>query len=69
MLRIINTLVSEKIKDENEIKLLNKLALQGDDILFAALDVFESDRDETEFLDTIGRIIRIHMKKEQLLSS
>jgi len=37
----------------------NRLVAEGDDLLYSAYDVFLSDKDENEFLDTLNRILKI----------
>lgn len=59
LLKLINTLVRDRLKDDSDIKLLNKLAMQGDELLYSSFDVFESDRDEEDFIDTIKRILSL----------
>ena len=58
LIRVVNTLVKNKLDDVKDIKLLNQLILEGHELLYSTFEVFESDRDEEDFLDTLLRIIK-----------
>ena len=65
----IQALVKEHVipflKDELEIEILNHLIKIEDEVLFSTFDVFESDRDEEELVDTVIRILNKQKQKRQ----
>lgn len=52
------------LRDEEDINILNHLIKIEDEVLFSTFDVFESDRDEEELVDTVIRIINKHKQKK-----
>jgi len=62
LIRLVNNLVRKRLRDDNQLLLLNKLILEGDELLYSTFEVFESDRDEEDLLDTLIRIVNRHKR-------
>lgn len=58
LLELVNSLVRAHLPDEADIDALNALIAEENEFVFSAFDVFESDRDQTELLDSLMRAIR-----------
>lgn len=63
LIRLVNNLVRKRLRDDNLLLLLNKLIMEGDELLYSTFEVFESDRDEEDLLDTLIRIVQRYRKK------
>lgn len=63
LIRIVNTIVRQRIRDESSIKFLNELIMRGDEMVYSAFDVFESDRDQNDLIDTLERILSNSMQR------
>lgn len=62
LIKLVNTLVRRRLKDDNDLLLLNKLILEGDELVYSTFEVFEADRDEEDLLDTLIRIVHKYKK-------
>jgi len=62
LVKMVNNLVRKRLRDDNQLLLLNKLILEGDELLYSTFEVFESDRDEEDLLDTLIRIVNKYKK-------
>lgn len=62
LVKMVNNLVRKRLRDDNQLLLLNKLILEGDELLYSTFEVFESDRDEEDLLDTLIRIVSKYKK-------
>lgn len=62
LIKLVNTLVRRRLRDDNDLLLLNKLILEGDELVYSTFEVFESDRDEEDLLDTLIRIVHKYKK-------
>ena len=58
LIKMVNSLVRKRLRDDNDLLLLNKLILDEDELVYSSFDVFESDRDEEDLLDTLVRIVQ-----------
>ncbi|KRX04768.1 hypothetical protein PPERSA_06402 [Pseudocohnilembus persalinus] len=58
LIKTINTVLSQYFSPE-QIKILNDLAQQGNEMIVSAFEVYESDKDFDEFIDTIKRILKV----------
>ena len=58
LIKMVNSLVRKRLRDDNDLLLLNKLILDEDELVYSSFDVFESDRDEEDLLDTLIRIVQ-----------
>mmetsp|Transcript_21970 Transcript_21970/g.40102 ORF Transcript_21970/g.40102 Transcript_21970/m.40102 type:complete len:467 (-) Transcript_21970:91-1491(-) len=58
LLELVNSLVRSHLPDEADIEALNALIAEENEFVFSAFDVFESDRDQAELLDSLMRAIR-----------
>ncbi len=65
LMRLVNNLVRKRLRDDNLLLLLNKLILEGDELLYSTFEVFESDRDEEDFLDTLIRIVNKYKRNNK----
>ena len=54
---LVETVVKKRIRDRSSFQLLKELIDKGDELVYAAFDVFKSDLDEDDLLDTLERII------------
>ncbi len=55
---MVNTLVkSSPLLNEHELEILNKLIFEGNELVYSSYEVFESDQDEEDFLDSLKRIV------------
>ena len=57
LLLLVNSLVKAHIPSEQDIELLNTLIAQENEFVFSAFDVFESDKDQEELLDSLLRAV------------
>lgn len=55
---LINELLKENVLNANETKKLLELFEQDDDVVHAALDVYDLDSDLSELVDTLQRIVK-----------
>ena len=69
LMKLVNNLVKKRLKDESYLLLLNKLICEGDELLYSTFDVFESDRDEEDLLDTLIRIVNKYKKQGKFSNS
>ena len=54
---LVNTVVKSKIPDLEDIETIIKLIGEENEFVYAAFDVFVSDRDEEELLDSLVRCV------------
>lgn len=54
----------QHLKNDKDIEILNKLICGGEELLYSAFEVFESDPDQDDLLDTIIRIINNYKEAE-----
>lgn len=54
---LVNTVVKNQIPDVEDIETITKLIGEENEFVFAAFDVFVSDRDEEELLDSLVRCV------------
>ena len=54
---LVNTVVKDKIPDLEDIETIIKLIGEENEFVYAAFDVFVSDRDEEELLDSLVRCV------------
>lgn len=66
LLKMVDTIARKKIRDENDIIALKKLITEQDELVYAAFDVFDSDHDEDDLIDTLMRILKSYQKKNRL---
>ena len=57
LLDYVHSLVRFYINDKKDVEILEKLIDKEDEMLMAAFDLFESDRDQENLLDTLIRLI------------
>eukprot|EP01017_Pseudomicrothorax_dubius_P044527 TRINITY_DN7537_c0_g1_i3.p1 TRINITY_DN7537_c0_g1~~TRINITY_DN7537_c0_g1_i3.p1 ORF type:complete len:1239 (-),score=274.19 TRINITY_DN7537_c0_g1_i3:62-3778(-) len=57
LINFMNTVVRQHIKNERDLEILNRLICEGEEKIYSAFQVFESDRDQDDLLDTLLRII------------
>jgi len=55
--KLVDSLVKENLRSEEDIEILNKLIEEENEFVFSAFDVFESDRDQEELVDSLQRAI------------
>ena len=55
LMLLVNTVVKDQLPDPDDLQVLKKLIVDENEFVFAAFDVFVSDRDEEELLDTLMR--------------
>jgi hypothetical protein len=58
LLELVNSLVRAHLPAEADNEALNALIAEENEFVFSAFDVFESDRDQAELLDSLMRAIR-----------
>jgi len=61
LINYVNSLATFYIQDKNDVELLQKLIEKEDEFVMAAFDLFESDKDQENLLDTLIRIVRLGM--------
>lgn len=57
LLEFVNTIISTYIRDADDVELLQKLIEYENEFVLSAFDVFESDQDQENLLDTLIRIL------------
>ena len=55
LMLLVNTVIKDQIEDADDLQILKKLIVDENEFVFAAFDVFVSDRDEEDLLDTLSR--------------
>lgn len=59
LMNYVNSLATFYIQDKEDVELLQKLIQKEDEFVMAAFDLFESDKDQENLLDTLIRIVRL----------
>lgn len=60
---LVESLVKENLPTKEDIEILNKLIADENEFVFSAFDVFESDRDQEELIDSLIRAISKYRKQ------
>ncbi|CAG9321249.1 unnamed protein product [Blepharisma stoltei] len=63
---LVDSLVKANLPCEEDIEILNKLITSENEFVFSAFDVFESDRDQEELVDSLMRAIQKFKKQDAL---
>jgi len=70
---LVNTVVKDQLPDPDDLQVLKKLIVDENEFVFAAFDVFVSDRDEEELLDTLMRWVlkakRVRLEETEALNT
>lgn len=64
LLLLVNSIVKAHLPSEQDIELLNTLIAQENEFVFSAFDVFESDKDQEELLDSLLRAVAKYRKQQ-----
>ena len=62
---LMDSFVKENLIDNEDIDILQKLIAQENEFVFSAFDVYESDRDQAELVDSLMRAINKYQKKNE----
>ena len=62
LINYVNSLATIYIQDKEDVEILQRLIMKEDEFVMAAFDLFESDKDQENLLDTLIRIVRKHKK-------
>lgn len=57
MLNYVNSLTRYHFNDPDDIQLLNKLIHEENEFILSCFDVFESDKDHDNLIDSLNRIL------------
>ena len=63
LLLLVNSLVKEHLPFSEDIEVLNDLIAQENEFVFSAFDVFESDKDQEELMDSLMRAVTKYKRK------
>lgn len=58
VMNYVDSLASFYIRDKDDVELLRKLVAKEDEFVMSAIDLFASDKDQENLLDTLVRIIK-----------
>ena len=62
---LVDSFVRENLIDNEDIEILQKLITEENEFVYSAFDVYESDRDQTELVDSLMRAINKYQKKNE----
>jgi hypothetical protein len=60
ILMLVNSVVKESLTDPEDMEILNRLISEENEFVFSAFDMFQSDRDTEDLLDSLNRVINKH---------
>lgn len=59
LLQFVNSLTIYHFADKDDIELLNKLIQEENEFVLSCFDVFDSDKDHENLIDSLQRILKI----------
>lgn len=57
LLQFVNSLTKYHFKDKDDIELLNRLVAEENEFVLSCFDVFDSDKDHENLIDSLQRIL------------
>ena len=64
LINYVDSLIAFYIRDKEDVELLRKLIAKDDEYVMSAIDLFASDKDQENLLDTLIRIIKKHKQNK-----